>query len=65
MNKEKTFVYFMLFITIVVIPMALFYLMLTGRMNNLSPTQVGAIKIYLAMVCGMLLLMIVNWFIKI
>ena len=29
MNKEKTFVYFMLFITIVVIPMALFYLMLT------------------------------------
>ena len=65
MNKEKTFVYFMLFITMVVIPVALFYLMLTGRMNNLSPKLVGAIEIYLAMVCGMLLLMIVNWFIKI
>jgi hypothetical protein len=65
MNKEKAFVYFMLFITIVVIPMALFYLMLTGRMNNLSPKIIGAIKIYLAMVCGLLLLMIVNRFIKI
>lgn len=65
MDKDKAFAYFMLFITIVVIPMALFYLMLTGRMNNLSPTQVGVIEIYLAMICVMLLLMIVNWFIKI
>lgn len=65
MYKTKNFAYFMIFIYVVVIPMVFLYLMLTGRMNNLSPTEVRAIKIYLAMVCGLLLLMIVNRFIKI
>lgn len=65
MNKDKTFSHFMLFIYVVVIPMALFYLMLTGKLNNLTTTQFGAIEIYLSMVCVLLLLMIVNWFIKI
>ena len=65
MYKTKIFAYFMIFIYVVVIPMVFLYLMLTGRMNNLSPTEVGAIKIYLAMVFGLLLLMIVNRFIKI
>lgn len=65
MDKDKIFANFMLFMYVVVIPMALFYLMLTGKMNNLSPTGVAAIEIYFAMVCVMLLLMIVNWFIKI
>ena len=64
MYKTKIFAYFMLFISVVVIPMALFYLMITGRMNNLNPTEVAVIKIYLAMVCVMLLLIIVNWYIK-
>lgn len=65
MDGTKIFANFMLFISVFVIPMALIYLMLTGKMNNLSPTEVAVIEIYLAMVCGMLLLMIVNWFIKI
>ena len=64
MEGTKIFANFMLFISVFVIPMALIYLMLTGKMNNLSPTEVAVIEIYLAMVCVMLLLMIVNWFIK-
>ena len=64
MYKTKIFAYFMLFISVVVIPMALFYLMITGRMNNLNPTEVAVINIYLAMVCVMLLLIIVKWYIK-
>lgn len=64
MDETKIFANFMLFISVFVIPMALIYLMLTGKMNNLSPTEVAVIEIYLAMVCVMLLLMIVNWFIK-
>lgn len=64
MDGTKNFANFMLFISVFVIPMALIYLMLTGKMNNLSPTEVAVIEIYLAMVCVMLLLMIVNWFIK-
>lgn len=64
MDGTKIFANFMLFISVFVIPMALVYLMLTGKMNNLSPTEVAVIEIYLAMVCVMLLLMIVNWFIK-
>jgi hypothetical protein len=64
MDGTKIFANFMLFISVFVIPMALIYLMLTGKMNNLSPTEVAVIEIYLAMVCVMLLLMIVNWFIK-
>ena len=64
MDGTKIFANFMLFISVFVIPMALIYLMLTGKMNNLSPTEVAVIEIYLAMVCVMLLLMMVNWFIK-
>lgn len=64
MDGTKIFASFILFISVFVIPMALIYLMLTGKMNNLSPTEVAVIEIYLAMVCVMLLLMIVNWFIK-
>ena len=64
MDGTKIFANFILFISVFVIPMALIYLMLTGKMNNLSPTEVAVIEIYLAMVCVMLLLMIVNWFIK-
>ena len=64
MDGTKIFANFMLFISVFVIPMALIYLMLTGKMNNLSPTEVAVIEIYLVMVCVMLLLMIVNWFIK-
>ena len=64
MDGTKIFANFMLFISVFVVPMALIYLMLTGKMNNLSPTEVAVIEIYLAMVCVMLLLMIVNWFIK-
>lgn len=64
MDGTKIFANFMLFISVFVIPMVLIYLMLTGKMNNLSPTEVAVIEIYLAMVCVMLLLMIVNWFIK-
>ena len=64
MDGTKIFANFMLFISVFVIPMALIYLMLTGKMNNLSPTEVAVIEIYLAMVWVMLLLMIVNWFIK-
>ena len=64
MDGTKIFANFMLFISVFVIPMALIYLMLTGKMNNLGPTEVAVIEIYLAMVCVMLLLMIVNWFIK-
>ena len=64
MDGTKIFANFMLFISVFVIPMTLIYLMLTGKMNNLSPTEVAVIEIYLAMVCVMLLLMIVNWFIK-
>lgn len=64
MDGTKIFANFMLFISVFVIPMALIYLMLTGKMNNLSHTEVAVIEIYLAMVCVMLLLMIVNWFIK-
>ena len=64
MDGTKIFANFMLFISVFVIPMALIYLMLTGKMNNISPTEVAVIEIYLAMVCVMLLLMIVNWFIK-
>lgn len=62
--ERKSFTYFMIFITVVVVPIALIYFMLTGRMNNLSPTQVAVIEIYMAMVCVELLLIIVNWFIK-
>ena len=64
MEGTKIFANFMLFISVFVIPMVLIYLMLTGKMNNLGPTEVAVIEIYLAMVCVMLLLMIVNWFIK-
>lgn len=64
MDGTKIFANFILFISVFVIPMALIYLMLTGEMNNLSPTEVAVIEIYLAMVCVMLLLMIVNWFVK-
>lgn len=64
MDKDKIFANFMLFMYVVVIPMALFYLMLTVKLNNLTPTQVGAIEIYLSMVCALLLLMIVNWLIE-
>lgn len=62
--ERKSFTYFMIFITVVVVPIALFYFMLTGRMNNLSPTQVAVIELYMAIVCVELLLIIVNWFIK-
>lgn len=62
--ERNSFTYFMIFITVVVVPIALIYFMLTGRMNNLSPTQVAVIEIYMAMVCVELLLIIVNWFIK-
>lgn len=62
--ERKSFTYFMIFITVVVVPIALIYFMLTGRMNNLSPTQVAVIEIYMAIVCVELLLIIVNWFIK-
>ena len=54
----------MLFISVFVIPMTLIYLMLTGKMNNLGPTEVAVIEIYFAMVCVTLLLIIVNWFMK-
>ena len=64
MDGTKIFANFMLFISVVVIPMVLFYLMITGRMNNLYSTEVAVIEIYMAMVCVMLLLIIVNWFIK-
>jgi len=64
MGIRKSFTYFMIFITVVVVPIALIYFMLTGRMNNLSPTQVAVIEIYMAIVCVELLLIIVNWFIK-
>lgn len=64
MGIRKNFTYFMIFITVVVVPIALIYFMLTGRMNNLSPTQVAVIEIYMAIVCVELLLIIVNWFIK-
>ena len=64
MDGTKIFANFMLFISVVVIPMVLFYLMITGKMNNLSPTQVAVIEIYMAIVCVELLLIIVNWFIK-
>ncbi len=64
MDGTKIFANFMLFISVVVIPMVLFYLMITGRMNNLNSTEVAVIEIYMAMVCVMLLLIIVNWFIK-
>ena len=58
--ERNSFTYFMIFITVVVVPIALIYFMLTGRMNNLSPTQVAVIEIYMAMVCVELLLIIVN-----
>ena len=64
MDGTKIFANFMLFISVVVIPMVLFYLMITGRMNNLNSTEVAVIEIYMAMVCVMLLLIIVNLFIK-
>ena len=56
--------FLMLFISVFVIPMTLIYLMLTGKMNNLGPTEVAVIEIYFAMVCVTLLLIIVNWFMK-
>ncbi len=64
MEGTKIFANFMLFISVFVIPMVLIYLMLTGKMNNLGPTEVAVIEIYFAMVCVTLLLIIVNWFIK-
>ena len=64
MEGNKIFANFMLFISVFVIPMVLIYLMLTGKMNNLGPTEVAVIEIYFAMVCVTLLLIIVNWFMK-
>ena len=64
MEGTKIFANFMLFISVFVIPMTLIYLMLTGKMNNLGPTEVTVIEIYFAMVCVTLLLIIVNWFMK-
>lgn len=64
MEGTKIFANFMLFISVFVIPMVLIYLMLTGKMNNLGPTEVAVIEIYFAMVCVTLLLIIVNWFMK-
>lgn len=64
MEGTKIFANFMLFISVFVIPMTLIYLMLTGKMNNLGPTEVAVIEIYFAMVFVTLLLIIVNWFMK-
>ena len=64
MEGTKIFANFMLFISVFVIPMTLIYIMLTGKMNNLGPTEVAVIEIYFAMVCVTLLLIIVNWFMK-
>lgn len=64
MHKYKTFSHFMFFIAAVVVPMAILYLMLTGRMNNLSTTQAAAIGTYIVTVWAVVFLKLVKWLTK-